>query len=248
MYVDVLLWVNLHSVKAEWITVTVCDSCLFLGAWLLGRQLAQRLPSWLIGETTSQTYACDSELIGQWLGTCTQTHTLLTPVRREWSEPACRSWRTPLSAWRQWTDKKWEADRESGLSPQFPLHVDSHSFGFPLLPFHKDGGNVLVYQDLTPLSFSQFLIAWRFWPRLLPRVKGRLQRCMNAKSRWSSSAETCNYLSARLHKFLSVYYIFTHNLLLPVSGCDFLVLFLLHCWQSITWGKMRLCQIVQRSI
>ena len=39
--------------------VTVCDSCLFLCAGLLNRQLAKQLPGWLIGKTVSRTYAHD---------------------------------------------------------------------------------------------------------------------------------------------------------------------------------------------
>ena len=64
MYVDVLLWMNLHSMKWMnlcWVnsTVTVWDSCLLLGAGLLSRQLAEQSPGWPIGKTVSQKHACD---------------------------------------------------------------------------------------------------------------------------------------------------------------------------------------------
>ena len=36
-------------------TVTVCDSCLFLGSGLLSRQLAEQLPSWHTEKTISWT-------------------------------------------------------------------------------------------------------------------------------------------------------------------------------------------------
>ena len=68
MYDGVLLWVNLHSIKPEWIAyiVTVCDSCLFLGARLLSRQQAEQLVAQLtIGKTILWTITCDNSSVLQ---------------------------------------------------------------------------------------------------------------------------------------------------------------------------------------
>ena len=58
-------WCSTSSEPAfnkNWVNsiVTVCDSCLFLGARLLSRQLSKQLPGWLIGKTISRTYTWDS--------------------------------------------------------------------------------------------------------------------------------------------------------------------------------------------
>ena len=54
LYFEWTCWVN--SI------VTLCDSCLFLEAGLLSRQIANQLPGWVIGKTISWAYTHDMGL------------------------------------------------------------------------------------------------------------------------------------------------------------------------------------------
>lgn len=95
---------------------------------------------------------------GQWWGqTPPHRHSpLLTPAGRgRLSKPeGSKDAAPPPPACGPQRDTKSRAEGESGFSLQFPLHLYSHFFWFPLLPFHKDWGQVLVYRDFLTFILS----------------------------------------------------------------------------------------------